>query len=285
MSFNLENIKKVITRNSQIIMIGLALVFMYILFYTDYLIINSTNTKVNDGKNQIILNHQEHQQNIQLEIEQEPEQKIIYTNKVNENIHVKFDNSKNQEILFENSSGRLNIDYQSPKLNELQKISQCTYKMNTPDQLNMRDCTINPNKSCLTKYSPQEWFKKQRQAKVDLPGFNGDNLAQFKTDEQDEYSSGSKMMRDMVYENVGCYVENKSPVDFGSNMERFNGYNTDLVIQPDILYQNAPFINSPQQRPALPNDKCRNCTVGYCSGDSCGSELNMYGPEYGAYFN
>ena len=51
------------------------------------------------------------------------------------------------------------------------------------------------------------------------------------------------------------------------------------------LYQNAPFINSPYKRPALPNDKCRNCTVGYCSGDSCGSELNMYGPEYGAYFN
>ena len=201
----------------------------------------------------------------------------------NENKHVKFDNTKNQEIVFENSNGRLNIDYQSPQLNELQKISQCTYRMNSSDQLNMNDCTINPNKSCLTKYSPQEWFKKQRQAKQELPGFNGDNLAQFKNDEQDEYSSGSKMMRDMVYENVGCYVENKSPV--GPLTERFNGYNTDLVIKPEILYQNAPFINSPYKRPALPNDKCRNCTVGYCSGDSCGSELNMYGPEYGAYFN
>jgi hypothetical protein len=296
MSFNIENIKKVIIKNSQIIMIVLVLVFMYLLFYTDYLIINSTYSKVNDGKNEMMAKHKENQQNIQLEIEQKshkPTDQIISTNKVNENKHVKFDNSKNQEILFENSNGRLNIDYQSPQLNELQKISQCTYKMNTPDQLNMRDCTINPNKSCLTKYSPQEWFKKQREAKVDLPGFNGDNLAQFKTDEQDKYSSDSKMMRDMVYENVGCYVENKSPIDFNvnmnpnqtTNMEKFNGYNTDLIIQPDILYQNAPFINSPQQRGTLPNDKCRNCIVGYCSGDSCGSELNIYGPEYGAYFN
>ena len=112
MPFNLEKIQKIITSNAQIIMIIMALVFMYILFYTDYIIINSPYSKVNDIKNEYkpesITN-----QNIQLQ------HQLMVSN---ENKHVKFDNTKNQEIVFENSNGRLNIDYQSPQLNELQKI-------------------------------------------------------------------------------------------------------------------------------------------------------------------
>ncbi len=301
MTFNIENIKKFLNKNCQIIIIILSFIFIYILFYTDYIIQNSNGDKIikvetvntHQLSQSLTQSQQSEQSNLQLEINPYLIKPTDIMNDAKDK-HVTFDIKKNQEIVFENTSGRLDIDYNSPHINQLQKISQCSYPMNSSNQLNMRDCTINPAKSCLTKYSPQEWFKKQREAKIELPGFNGDNLAQFKTDDQDEYSQNSRMMRDMVYENVGCYVENKSPTDMTSmtqfqgqtqqKVEKFNGYNYDFVNEPEVLYQNSPFMESPQKRPAYPNDKCRSCTVGFCDGSSCGSELGMYKPEHGAYF-
>ncbi len=300
MTVNIENINKFLNKNKQIIIIILSFIFIYMLFYTDFIIKNSNDDKIIKAEIHQIpqitssIPPQE-QSNLQLEINPY----LIKPTDIMPDAkdkHVTFDIKKNQEIIFENTSGRLDVDYNSPQINQLQKISQCSYPMNSSNQLNMRDCTINPAKSCLTKYSPQEWFKKQRESKMNLPGFNGDNLAQFKNDEQDEYSQNSRMMRDMVYENVGCYVENKSPTDLTNmtqfqnqnqnrnQIEKFNGYNYDFVNEPEILYQNAPFMESPQKRSAYPNDKCRNCNVGFCDGSSCGSELGMYKSEYGTYF-
>ena len=170
-TINTDKIQKTLQNNYQLIIIIVAIVFLYFLFYTDYIIPNNKPiiTKpivVKESKeNELIVNTPESKDNIALN-------------------NVKFDDTKNKEIYFENANGRLNIDYNAPQVQELQRISQCTYPMNSKDQLNMKDCTI--DQSCLTKYSPQEWFAKQRQSKNDLPGFNGDTTARFTFNENVE---------------------------------------------------------------------------------------------------
>ena len=156
-TINTDKIQKTLENNYQLIIIIVAIVFLYFLFYTDYIVQN----------NKPIVPKESNKKESVVAIPEVKSQESKESPQLN---HVKFDDTKNKEIYFENTNGRLNIDYNAPQVQELQRISQCTYPMNSKDQLNMRDCTI--DQSCLTRYSPQEWFAKQRQAKNDLPGFN-----------------------------------------------------------------------------------------------------------------
>ena len=265
MSFNIninsESIKKFFKNNYQLILVVLTIIFLYFLFYTDY-IVNNNNNKTSKKVSQTIIEMPT--QTVSLQITEKPstQQLIQQINKINQQEkQVRFDVNQNQEILYETKTGRINIDYNAPEISHLQKISNCTYPMNTAEQLNMRDCSITG--SCLTS-TPRRWFEQQRQAKNDLPGFNGHNLAQFSFPQNTE---NDMMMRNMIH-------ENSSPVSMPSNnSENFNNniydpYNPiqntyDQVNAPKIMYHNAPFDGSPELRGALPNDLCRSCVVEY----------------------
>ncbi len=213
-------------KNYKIILVTLTIVFLYFLFYTDYII-----------PNQSPQNHSQPQltqhPNQQLQIIQQPQQQIK---------HVKFDDRRNLEILLDSEKDRISIDYRAPQLTKLQQISRCTYPMNSMDQMNTRDCTVTG--TCITKFSPQEWFNEQKAAKYDLPGFNGDNAAQFKFEEN------------MMMPNMNIH-------------ESFGSKNVDSYMKVNTY--NAPFLESPIGRGAMPYDLCRSCTVGVCDDNTCGS--------------
>jgi hypothetical protein len=216
-----------IKKNYKIILVTLTIVFLYFLFYTDYIIHNQSpyhqQLKQLQQKQQYQLMQQQQQQ-------QQPQEEIK---------HVKFDDRRNLEILLDSEKDRINIDYRAPQLTKLQQISRCTYPMNSMNQMNMRDCTVTG--TCITKFSPQEWFNEQRAAKFNLPGFNGDSAAQF------------------------TFNENTNvPESF-----RNTPLNTDMYMKVNM--PNAPFLESPIGRGSMPYDLCRSCTVGVCDGNTCGS--------------
>jgi hypothetical protein len=294
---NTDKIIKTLKNNSQLVIIIVAIIFLYFLFYTDYIVPNNkptTSTNIQKEKEQQQGQQQGQQQEQDKQVSQplETQENTSVENTAN---HVKFDDTKNKEIYFENSNGRLNIDYNAPQVQEIQRISQCSYPMNSKDQLNMRDCTI--DQSCLTKYSPQGWFAKQREAKYDLPGFNGDTTARFTFNENVE--NGMHNTNSMFEnQNNTIYTENQSPSNpLNENFKNLNmystmstayftdsnGYNYDQVTEPNVLYQNVPFMDNPNERGAMPFDLCRSCTVGECEGDICGSTINKYGNQLGNY--
>jgi hypothetical protein len=166
--------------------------------------------------------------------------------------HVKFDDRRNLEILLDSEKDRINIDYRAPQLTKLQQISRCTYPMNSMNQMNMRDCTVTG--TCITKFSPQEWFNEQRAAKFNLPGFNGDSAAQFTFNEN------------MMIQNTNTNTNTNVPESF-----RNTPLNTDMYMKTENY--NAPFLESPIGRGSMPYDLCRSCTVGVCDGNTCGSVL------------
>lgn len=268
-NINSENIKKFFKNNYQVILVILTIIFLYFLFYTDYIVNN--NNKTSQKVSQTIIEMPTQTVSVQITekpIQQQPTQQ---QHQIQQQKQVRFDVNQNQEILYETKTGRINIDYNAPEISHLQKISSCTYPMNTAEQLNRRDCSITG--SCLTS-TPRRWFEQQRQAKNDLPGFNGSNLAQFSFPQNTE---NDMMMRNMIH-------ENSSPVSIPSNNnENFNNNNNydpynpiqnhnryDQVNAPQIMYHNSPFDGSPELRGALPNDLCRSCVVGTCEDDSCG---------------
>lgn len=213
-------------KNYKIILVTLTIVFLYFLFYTDYIIHNQPQKQ--QFQNQRYQKYYQYHQ-YQQQYQQLPE----------EIKHVKFDDRRNLEILLDSEKDRINIDYRAPQLTKLQKISRCTYPMNSMDQMNTRDCTVTG--TCITKFSPQEWFNEQRAAKYDLPGFNGDSSAQFKFNEN-------------------------------TNMnESFTNTSLDTNSYMKVNMPNAPFLESPIGRGSMPYDLCRSCTVGVCDGNTCGS--------------
>ena len=273
MTFNInsENIKKFFKNNYQLILVVLTIIFLYFLFYTDYIVNNNNNNKTVKKVSETIIEMPNQTVSVQISEKPATQQLIQEINKINQQEkQVRFDVNKNQEILYETKTGRINIDYNAPEISHLQKISNCTYPMNTAEQLNMRDCSITG--SCLTS-TPRRWFEQQRQAKNDLPGFNGYNLAQFSFPQNTE---NDMMMRNMIH-------ENNSPVSIPSHINQNNNYNNntenfnnnnydpynpiqntyDQVNSPKIMYHNSPFDGSPELRGALPDDLCRSCVVAY----------------------
>jgi hypothetical protein len=204
-------------KNYKPILVILTIIFLYFLFYTDYIV------------------HNQPRQNIQsiqpIQLIQPIQNVHSLEQDQNQTKHVKFDDRRNLEILLDSEKDRINIDYRAPQLTKLQQISRCTYPMNSMDQLNTRDCTVTG--TCITKFSPQQWFNEQRAAKYDLPGFNGDNAAQFKENFQNTPLNANMYMKANIY--------------------------------------NAPFLESPIGRGSMPYDLCRSCTVGVCDGNTCGS--------------
>ena len=218
-------------KNYKTILVIITIIFLYFLFYTDYIVHNQPIQQVQ------FTQHPE-------QFTQQQEQPQIQTK------HVKFDDQRNLEILLDSEKDRINIDYRAPQLTKLQQISRCTYPMNSMNQMNMRDCTVTG--TCITRFSPQEWFKDQRSAKYDLPGFNGDSNAQFKFNEN--------IVNDMMMANMNSNVQ-----------ESFTNtpLNSNMYMKANIY--NAPFIESPIGRGSMPYDLCRSCTVGICDGNTCGS--------------
>jgi hypothetical protein len=240
----MTSVKSFIINNiTPIIIIGL-MVLLGLLFYTNLIIHHDNSTPSPQ-----ILN-----------------QPIITTK--NEK-HVSFDAQKNQEILYDVTDGNLdsndlNIDYENPENRELERIAKCTYPMNNTHQRNIKDCTV--TSECIQKF-PQQWFKEQRASKRDLPGYSGFSLAEFSFPENETDS----MMRNMLYDDKH---ETNAP---SQSTESFSGLGGD-----NTLYQNVPFNNAVEMRGAKPTDLCRNCVVGNCKNDTCGSQINQYGnlPNY-----
>jgi hypothetical protein len=227
-------------KNYKIILVTLTIVFLYFLFYTDYIIHNQPQKQ--QFQNQRYQKyHQYHQ--YQYQQQQQPSEEIK---------HVKFDDRRNLEILLDSEKDRINIDYRAPQLTKLQQISRCTYPMNSMDQMNTRDCTVTG--TCITKFSPQEWFNEQRAAKYDLPGFNGDSSAQFKFNEN--------IVNDMMMQNMNTNTNDQE--SFTNTALNTNSY-------MKVNMPNAPFLESPIGRGSMPYDLCRSCTVGVCDGNTCGS--------------
>jgi hypothetical protein len=190
-------------------------------------------------------------------------------NENNKRVH--FDTNKNQEIVYETDNGKLNINYNAPELNEHQRISKCTYPMNNNEQINMRDCTI--DKTCLNPLPDKNWFREQRTVKRDLPGYNGDNLANFTFNEN---IHNDRMMRNMIYDDNYNYNEN----EYNENEYNENEYNENLSPLEhkeqfaEIEYQRVSPNQQPQMKMALPSDLCRSCIVGTCTSDICTSQYN-----------
>ena len=247
-------------QNYQIILVIATLVFLYFLFYTDYIVNNnaplttpslSTQQPVQyytpPGMQQMMqMNHPE---NIQVNNSPYmifPSSSPSYTEK-----HVRFDNQQNKEIVYEIG--------QPNNLEAYQRIAKCEYPTLTDNHMNRTDCVA--NQTCLTRFTPQEWFKLQRSVNNDLPGFNGSTLSTFQNAEPE--SQGVKMMRDKLYCDNKVYEENghyyvETPIQEGFN---------------NTLYQNAPFYGD-TSRGAMPFDLCRSCTVGQCQNDACGQSIN-----------
>ena len=226
-------------KNYKIILVTLTIVFLYFLFYTDYIIHNQSPQLQQLQQLQQIQQLQQLQQlqQIQKMQHQQPQEQIK---------HVKFDDRRNLEILLDSEKDRISIDYRAPQLTKLQQISRCTYPMNSMNQMNMKDCTVTG--TCITKFSPQQWFNDQRSAKFNLPGFNGDSAAQFTFNEN------------MMMPNMNTNVDESF---------RNTPLNTDMYMKTEIY--NAPFLESPIGRGSMPYDLCRSCTVGVCDGNTCGS--------------
>jgi hypothetical protein len=221
-------------KNYKIILVIITIIFLYFLFYTDYIVHNQPPQLEQNNKQQQLQQYHLQQQQLQ-------QQQIK---------HVKFDDKRNLEILFDSEKDRINIDYRVPQLNKLQQISRCTYPMNSLDQMNTKDCTVTG--TCITKFSPQEWFIQQRSAKSDLPGFNGSTTTQYQYDE-------NKMIHNPQNENF-------------ININRNTNSDTNTNINTNTYqYQNAPFIEDPIGRGSMPYDLCRSCTVGVCDDNTCGS--------------
>ncbi len=274
-----------------IIISVIILFFLYILFYTDYIIDNShcQNTSQQSQENQPI-------QQITPKLRADINQELANTRPNNIKKQVHFEPSKNQEIEYEVDTGKINIDYNSPNLNELQRISNCTYPMNTPNQINKRDCALDG--SCLVSFQPQSWFQEQRTAKYDLPGYNGFNQASFTFEENVNQDT---MMRNRPIEldelnhtpspisNVNIEYNNDRLSEHNVK-ENFNGYNSNIHQPLDhptqILYNNAPFnglAGGVESRGSLPSDICRNCTTGVCNGDVCG--IKIFSPNKRINYN
>jgi hypothetical protein len=211
------------TNKKQIIIAVVIIVFLYLVFYTNYIIYHDHTTPTST------------------------------TTPPSSEKHVHFNTEKNQEIVYETDTGMINIDYTAPQMAEHQRISKCTYPMNNPQQINMRDCTI--DKTCLNPLPDQGWFREQRSAKRDLPGFNGYNLANFSFAENN--NEHDRMMRNMIYENL--------PPIMGPPVESFT-HNSGRDDSDMMLYYNAQHTGA-----ATPMDLCRSCAVGQCNGDICGN--------------
>lgn len=239
------------------IIIVIIICVLYLFFYTN-----------------IIINHQAQKKNIPI-----PEEH-----------HVMIDVSKNQEI-------GIDIDYSAPEIDEYQKISQCDYPSITINQISKKDCALDG--SCLVNIQPtQEWFNQQKSVKTDLPGYNGNNYSNFASDSFDE---SKYSMHNLVYSNnIPMQSESLSPTqeDFNHNSshhshnesQEYNQYITynegsNNVKFPNennnnnILYENVPFKGPVEMRGALPNDLCRSCVVGFCNGDVCGVQHQVF-PNY-----
>jgi hypothetical protein len=275
-----------------IIISVIILIFLYILFYTDY-IIDNTNCG-NTSKSLLQNPTQENQpiQQITSKLRADINQELSDSRNININInkHVHFEPSKNQEIEYEIDNGS-SIDYNSPNLNELQRISQCTYPMNTPNQINKRDCALDG--SCLVSFQPQSWFKEQRTVKYDLPGYNGFNQANFSFDEniqQDKMMRNKPIQLDELYNTPSPITNINTGTEGDIVSENFNGYNSNIHQPVDhptqILYNNAPFnglAGGVELRGSLPSDICRNCTTGVCNGDVCG--IKIFSPNKPLNYN
>ncbi len=244
-SFFLNNI-------ALIILIGL-IIFLILLFYTN-----------------IIINHDNTLPTIS------PEENIKQEKGKTEK-HVSFDANKNQEIVYETGNGNLdsndlNIDYENPAINELQRISKCSYPMNSEHQRNIKDCTV--TNDCIQKF-PQEWFRDQRAAKKDLPGYSGSLMAEFSFPENQTDS----MMRNMIHDDsvYTSEIESQAP----AHKESFKGFGYEQAHE-NPFFKNVPFDGNVDMRGAKPSDLCRNCVVGFCNNDTCGSQINQYGnlPNY-----
>ncbi len=279
-----------------IIITVIILIFLYILFYTDYIIDNTNcgNTSVKSHHNQQKQQNQPIQQitpKLRADINQELSDTRNVDVKLNKHVH--FETSKNQEIEYEIDNGTINIDYNSPNLNELQRISNCTYPMNTPNQINKRDCALDG--SCLVSFQPQSWFHQQRTVKYDLPGYNGFNQASFSFDEniqQDKMMINKPIQLEELYQTPSPIANNNTynNTSNASVSENFNGYNSNIHQPLDhptqILYNNAPFnglAGGVELRGSLPSDLCRNCTTGVCNGDVCG--IKIFSPNKPLNYN
>jgi hypothetical protein len=255
----MASIKSFIINNLAPIIIIVFIVFLGLLFYTNLIIHHNNMSPTNQPQTQ----HQTLSTNLETVTKNEK--------------HVSFDANKNQEIVYETGNGNLdsndlNIDYENPENNELQRISKCSYPMNNEHQRNIKDCTV--TNDCIQKF-PQQWFKDQRAAKKDLPGYSGSLMAEFSFPE----NQTDCMMRNMIYD--------KNETDAPSHhlkpqtMESFNGFGYEQA-QEKPFFHNVPFNNAIEMRGAQPTDLCRNCVVGVCNNDVCGSQINQYGnlPNY-----
>ena len=145
-----------ITINPNIFLVLGLIIFLYILFYTNYIINhnqNSTTAPTTPTTPTTVF----------IEIPQT--QPVVQAAHENEGKQVYFDMTKNEII-----------NYDAPELVEYQRRSACEYPSITRNQLNKNDCGMDG--SCVVKYN-QDWFNKQRNAKNDLPGYNGSNYADF----------------------------------------------------------------------------------------------------------
>jgi hypothetical protein len=189
--------------------------------------------------------------------------------------HVSFDANKNQEIVYETGNGNmdsndLNVDYENPEINDLQRISKCSYPMNSEHQRNIEDCTV--TNDCIQKF-PQQWFQDQRAAKKDLPGYSGSLTAEFSFPE----NQTDTMMRNMIHDDSIYSSETEAP----AHKESFKGFGYEQAYE-NPFFKNVPFDGNVEMRGAKPSDLCRNCVVGFCNNDTCGSQINQYGnlPNY-----
>lgn len=252
----MTSIKSFIINNmAPIIIIGI-IIFLGLLFYTNLIIKHNNTSSIQSP--QVLSTGVE----------------IVKKNEK----HVSFDANKNQEIVYETVNGNLDsndldVDYENSENNELQRISQCSYPMNNNHQRNIKDCTV--TNDCIQKF-PQQWFKDQRAAKKDLPGYSGFTMAEFSFPE----NQTDNMMRNMIYDKY----ETEAPmqqIKQQQSTESFTGFGYEPA-RENPFFHNVPFNDAVEMRGAKPTDLCRNCVVGVCNNDTCGSQINQYGnlPNY-----
>jgi hypothetical protein len=243
-------------QNYQIILVVVTIIFLYVLFYTDYIVNNNaplatqvTQHYVQHDMQMMPMMQMNHPENVH--VNNSPYMIFPSSSPSQTEKHVRFDNQQNKEIVYEIG--------QPNNLEAYQRIAKCEYPTLTDNHMNRTDCIA--NQTCLTRFTPQEWFKMQRSVNSDLPGFNGSTLSTFQNTEPE--GPGVKMMRDKLYCDNKVYEENGHYYVETPKSEAFN----------NILYQNAPFTGD-TSRGAMPFDLCRSCTVGTCQNDACGQSIN-----------
>ena len=253
----MTSVKSFIINNLAPIIIIVLIIFLGLLFYTN-LIIHHTTPQSSSQPTEIV--------------------------KTNDK-HVSFDAQKNQEIVYDITDGNLdsndlNIDYESPANSELERISKCTYPMNNTHQRNIKDCTVTSD--CIQKF-PQQWFQDQRAAKKDLPGYSGGLLAEFSFPE----NQTDHMMRNMIYDDkheTDAPSQQLTTKTQSPSNESFSGFSYQPA-QENPFFKNVPFNGPVEMRGAKPTDLCRNCVVGNCNNDTCGSQINQYGTLQNYYLD